>query len=111
MSSPPLPPQLYFCLTTTASDPVYLFIYLFNYLLIPSLVWPFNDQPGGMRDGAFTSGTDDRSLHLLRGNKSKCYFLWTFIVCAKEFCSQIWHLSYVKRFMLNPVLWFQLLQQ
>lgn len=33
-----------FCLT----NPFYLFIYLLNYLLIPSLVWPFNDPPEGV---------------------------------------------------------------
>lgn len=44
---PPAPPVPSFCLTTAESDPFYLFIYLLNYSLIPSLVWPFNDPPGG----------------------------------------------------------------
>lgn len=67
---PPLPP---FCLTTAQSDPFYLFIYLLNYLLIPSLVWPFNDPPGG-------TGEMERLLQgqmtvhfIYWENKSKCY--------------------------------------
>lgn len=73
------------CLTTTQSDPFYLFIYLLNYLLIPSFVWPFNDPPGGAGDdGAFTLGTDDHLLHLLGKIKTNARTLWAFMVCAKE---------------------------
>lgn len=62
----PNPSLPLFCLTTTESDPFYLFIYLLNYLLIPLLVWLFNDLPGGTGEmERFTSGTDDHSLHLL----------------------------------------------
>lgn len=31
------------------SNRFHLFIYLLNYLLLPLLVWPFNDSPGGER--------------------------------------------------------------
>ena len=73
------------CLTTAESDPFYLFIYLLNYLLIPSLVWPFNDPPAG-------TGEMERLLQgqmtvhfIYWENKSKCYnTMGLYSVCAKE---------------------------
>ncbi len=78
--SPPL-----CCLTTAEPDPFYLFIYLLHYLLIPSLVWPFNDPPGG-------TGEMERSLQgqmtihfIYRENKSKCNnTMGLYTVCAGE---------------------------
>lgn len=70
-------------LTNRRTDPLYLFIYLLNYSLIPSLVWPFNDLPGGAgRGGAFTSGTDDRWF--IGKIKADAVTFWAFTVCVKK---------------------------
>lgn len=62
---PPLPPRLP-ALPPQSPTPFYLFIYLLNYLLIPSLVWPFNDPPGG-------AGETER---LLQGQMTVHFIYW-----------------------------------
>ena len=73
--TPPPQPHTHsapFCLTTAESDPFYLFIYLLNYLVIPPLVWPLNDPPGG-EEGWSVLLQGQMTVHFSYWeNKSKC---------------------------------------